>query len=486
MKKAFSLPAALLFAGLVTAQHFNPILPDNVADPSVAKFGDTYYLYGTTDIDSGLWKMGPPVVWKSKDFVNWSFEGTILDDIDWNLRVHFGDKSGFFRYWAPGAPILKDGRYYLFPTIVFPDERMGVFTLVADKPDGPFRVASGDGILFQHTDSSLTPTQPLVDDIDGEVFIEDDGQAYFVWRRRNASKIADDFSTLIGPTVKLTTHRQGYSEGPILFKRNGIYYYLYTIGGNQNYCYGYMMSKEGPLSGYYKPAGKDIFLSSSLVTGVWGPGHGNIFFDEASGKYLFVYLEFGEGSTTRQVFANELTFNEDGTIRPIVPDFNGVGYLGKPQKQAPNLALNARVSASSCKAPRVSTVEVESNRNTPDSTSMKRVSRTFDYRAENAIDGSNGTRWVATNNDKQPWIQLDFGKKTRIGRCEMAFITPTLGQAWILEASNDGIHWTKVDEQREKAIRSPHVSAINVKTRYLRLTITDGAPGLWEFKVRRT
>lgn len=60
---------------VIISQNFNPIIPDNIADPSIYKFGDTYYLYGTTDIDEGLKGMGPPVVWKSKDFVNWSFEG---------------------------------------------------------------------------------------------------------------------------------------------------------------------------------------------------------------------------------------------------------------------------------------------------------------------------------------------------------------------------------------------------------------------------
>ena len=52
------------------AQKFNPILPDWIADPSVSKFGDTFYLYGTTDIDKELSMAGVPVVWKSKDFIN--------------------------------------------------------------------------------------------------------------------------------------------------------------------------------------------------------------------------------------------------------------------------------------------------------------------------------------------------------------------------------------------------------------------------------
>lgn len=75
-------------------QNFNPIIPDNIADPSISKFGDTYYLYGTSDIDRGLEEMGPPVVWKSKDFVNWSFEGTILNEIDWNKPYVFTNREG--------------------------------------------------------------------------------------------------------------------------------------------------------------------------------------------------------------------------------------------------------------------------------------------------------------------------------------------------------------------------------------------------------
>lgn len=33
-----------------------------------------------------------------------------------------------------------------------------------------------------------------------------------------------------------------------MFKRKGIYYYVYTLSGNQNYVNAYMMSRESPLS----------------------------------------------------------------------------------------------------------------------------------------------------------------------------------------------------------------------------------------------
>ena len=49
--------------------NFNPIVPGYFADPTIEKFGDTYYLYATTDGNGG--GRGPATVWVSKDFVNW-------------------------------------------------------------------------------------------------------------------------------------------------------------------------------------------------------------------------------------------------------------------------------------------------------------------------------------------------------------------------------------------------------------------------------
>ena len=34
-----------------------------------------------------------------------------------------------------------------------------------------------------------------------------------------------------------------------MFKRKGIYYYIYTLSGHQNYVNAYMMSRESPLTG---------------------------------------------------------------------------------------------------------------------------------------------------------------------------------------------------------------------------------------------
>ncbi len=488
--KIIALLFALLTPCLIEAQNFNPIIPDNVADPSVSKFGDTYYLYGTTDIDKGLEQMGPPVVWKSKDFANWSFEGTLLPEIEWNKPYLYTNKngeqkSGYFRYWAPGRAIEKVGLYYLFPTIVSPDGTCPVYTLVSESPEGPFRFQNGDGLFGGTTPKGKKVSTPLLPDIDGEPFTDDDGVNYMYWRRWKAARVNSDFSGIEGEITTIPTKRTAYSEGPTLFKRDGIYYYVYTQGGDQNYRNAYMMSKEGPLTGFKAPKGSDVFISSSLENGVWGPGHGNIFYDADSDTYIIVYLEFGEGSTTRQVFADKMEFNSDGTIQTIIPGFKGVGYLTNPADARVNLALNAKATASSYKKEKVSTekVEIDQNDPKPNEGSVVVASRTFTYEPKNAVDGSNGTRWMASGDDKNPYLMLDFGEVKQLSQCEMAFTFPALGHAWILEKSLDGKIWTVCGMQSELIARSPHRVHNIGEAKFLRIKIIQGDAGIWEIKV---
>ena len=56
------------------------------------------------------------------------------------------------------------------------------------------------------------------------------------------ARLADDMMT-VSDIHEIETRRKEYSEGPIFFKRKGIYYYLYTIGGDENYEYYYRCSE---------------------------------------------------------------------------------------------------------------------------------------------------------------------------------------------------------------------------------------------------
>ena len=165
-REAFLLTAALLASGLTALagpapQPFGrPLIPDLVADASIVEMDGVFYCYATTDgWGRHLDTAGTPVVWTSRDFVHWSFEGSIFP-------TNFNAK-----YWAPSAPVLHNGRYYLLPTL---DGK--ITATVSDRLTGPFRTLDGQDI-FPGSGWSPFPI-PQQSAIDAEIFRDDDGQAY--------------------------------------------------------------------------------------------------------------------------------------------------------------------------------------------------------------------------------------------------------------------------------------------------------------------
>ena len=102
-----------------------------IADASIEKIGDTFYCYATTDgYGHGLDTSGPPVVWKSKDFLHWSFDGTYFPSAEYE------------KYWAPSKAVERNGKWYIYPTV---NHFMHVG--VANSPDGPFRLVRGEDVF---------------------------------------------------------------------------------------------------------------------------------------------------------------------------------------------------------------------------------------------------------------------------------------------------------------------------------------------------
>lgn len=429
------------------------LIPDMNADASIILVDDTFYCYATTDgYGRHLDTSGPPVVWKSKDFVHWSFDG-----------IYF-PSAAEQKYWAPSKAVAANGKWYIYPTI-----NNHMYPAVADSPDGPFRLARGeDKFVLPYSEESTLLRGENKYGIDTEVFIDDDGQAYAFWGGRQVAKLKQDMITL-DSIMTLPTRRHEYSEGPIFFKRKGIYYYLYTIGGDENYEYYYMMSKESPLGPYETPENHRV-STTNIETGVFGPGHGCVF--NVGEDYYFAFLEFGRRSTNRQTYVNRLEFNEDGTIRPVKVDMEGVGAL-KKVKMPKQLAPKA-IEASSIKEP----MYIAHNKDV-------RCQRTETFSPNFAIDGANGSRWMAKEDDTKNQLTIDFGKKQRIGKSHLYFVRPTAGHSYMLEGSVDEKKWEVCGGHSEVIRRSPHTDKINKKYRYLRVTIIDGIKGVWEWRIEK-
>lgn len=461
MKKSLftSLMLGLLISEPITAQtgadnpFGNALIPDMIADASIQEINGTFYCYATTDgYGRGLETSGPPVVWKSKDFVHWNFDGTYFPS------------AAKEKYWAPSKAVAANGKYYIYPTI-----NGYMYPAVADSPDGPFRLARGkDEFHKPFTTSTLLQTEDP-GGIDAEVFIDDDGQAYVFWGRRHVAKLNKDMITVDSDIQMISTPRKEYSEGPIFFKRKGIYYYLYTIGGDEKYQYAYVMSKVSPMGPFEFPK-QDIVSTTDYKKRVFGPGHGCVFSPEGTDDYYFAYLEFGRRSTNRQTYVNRLEFNEDGTIRPVELTLDGVGALRKVKREK-KIKVDT-IYASSIAEP----LHIKPMKDTL-------CRRTEYFVPAFAADGANGSRWMAADRDNESWIVADLGTTRKVRRSEVYFVRPTAEHAYLLEGSSDGKVWEACGGHEDIRIQSPHTDAPGKKYRYLRIKISEGVKGIWEWNI---
>ncbi|MBP3714071.1 MAG: family 43 glycosylhydrolase [Phocaeicola sp.] len=457
MKKVYILfIVGLVICFSIKAQVVNPfgkaLVPDMIADASIVEIDGTFYCYATTDgYDQGLKTSGPPVVWKSKDFLHWSFNGTYFPSAKDQL------------YWAPSKVIPANGKYYIYPTI-----NGHMYPAVADSPEGPFRLARGkDEFHLPYTSSTLLQGKDRYG-IDAEIFIDDDGQAYAFWGGRKVTKLGTDMITLDSIHTLTTPHKE-YSEGPIFFKRKGIYYYLYTIGGDEKYQYAYMMSKVSPFGPYEYPK-EDIISTTNYDIGLYGPGHGCVFNLQGTDSYYFAFLEFGRRSTNRQTYVNKIIFNKDGTIQPIKVTMEGVGALRKEKHPKP-LKVKA-ITTSSIMSP----LKIEHMKDSL-------FHRTEYFDPSFIVDKANGSRWMAAEDDYNAWVTLDLGKVRKVHGSDIYFVRPTAGHAYKIETSDDGYQWNVFCEQKEKRMQSPHSDQLNLKCRYIRVWITEGLAGIWEWNI---
>ena len=275
--------------------------------------------------------------------------------------------------------------------------------------------------------------------------------------------------TVSDSIVEIPIPHDVYTEGPIFFKRNGIYYFLYTLSGDENYKYAYMMSRKSPFGPWEVPE-ENIITRTNRDTGVYGPGHGSVFNVNGTDDWYFAFLEFGRNSTNRQTYVNRMEFNDDGTIKPVAVDLKGVGAL-KAVDQPKAIAIE-RLTASSVREPkRIQYFKDPTCR------------RTEYFAPKFAADGANGSRWMAAESDKAPWIVADLGKPSKVTRSKIYFERPTAGTAYLLEGSTDGTTWEACGGSQEKLMKSPRVDEVNKEYRYLRATILDGEPGVWEWRI---
>ena len=308
---------ALSLALTKAATHNNPVLPGYNADPQIAVFNHTFYMYPTTD-GMASWGATSFQAWSSTDMIQWTNRGVILNlaNVSW---CHSNA-------WSPSIA-QKGSTYYFYFTAC---GQIGVAT--SSSPTGPFTDALGKPLVATKQYGVYT--------IDPAVFIDDTGQPYLIFGNGGArlGTLNADMLSFNGTPVDITPQGGSYREAPYMFKRNGTYYLTWSVGDTRDTTYHVSYARASSIKGPFVAASNNPILSQHASLGILGTGSASIW-STSTNQYYIVYHRFaipsGNG-THREVVIDPLNFNSDGTIQHIAVSLTGLQSAVSPNPQSDN------------------------------------------------------------------------------------------------------------------------------------------------------
>jgi alpha-N-arabinofuranosidase len=287
MKHTITIITALLFCLFSQGQNTftNPIIAGGYPDPSICRVGDDFYIVNS----SFEYFPGLPIH-HSKDLVNWKLIGNGLHrpsqaSSDVNL-VTVQENGGIH------APTIRynDGTFYIITTNMHNEIPNTNFIITAKDPAGPW----SEPYVIENAPG-----------IDPDLFFDDNGKVYFVgthqpgdmsksgigaiWVQEldldNWKLVGDRYSIWDGGCDKKHT------EGPHIYKVNGIYYLLVAEGGT-GHNHAVMMAYSKDVFGPYLPSLRNPVLTSrhlSKYNWVHSTGHADLV-ELEDGRWFMVAL----------------------------------------------------------------------------------------------------------------------------------------------------------------------------------------------------
>lgn len=269
----------------------NPIAKKgDFADPFVLRYNGKYYLYCTN----------PDIrCWSSDDLLEWKLEGPTIGEDEFKDLVPF----------APEV-VYADGKFYMYTS----PSGFGHYVLESESPTGPFYKITNN---VQHA-------------IDGTIFIDDDGTWYFYWAGDEGIWGCEMKSpTEFGEPVLTGATMYGWTEGPLVCKRDGIYYMTYT--GNHYLSKGYRINaatSKHPLQGYVDEVYNPIIIHTEGE--VVGLGHSSTVLGPDLVSHYIVYHNMNEDAIRDLDIDRQLCYKNvtqilgptiDAQPAPHMPDF---------------------------------------------------------------------------------------------------------------------------------------------------------------------
>ena len=290
MKKSLIIVAHAFFFLIAKEGYFiNPIISGAHPDPSICRAGDDYYIVNS----SFEYFPGLPIH-HSKDLVNWKLIGHGLHrEEQCNGDMNLVDVQSDGGIHAPTIRYNK-GTFYIITTNVYnkgdgSPGQMVNFIITAKDPAGPW------------SDPHIIEGAP---GIDPDIFFDTNGKVYFTGTHSpgdmNANGIGEIWIQELN-IKKWKLEGQRYSvwdgafgcctEGPHLYKENGLYYLLVAEGGTgKNHAV--MIAASENIFGPYSENPRNPILTTRHLTNEYfvnSTGHADII-ELPDGRWYMVSL----------------------------------------------------------------------------------------------------------------------------------------------------------------------------------------------------
>ncbi len=208
---------SIFISAVAFAQADNPLLTSvYTADANPYVYNGRFYIVcGQDQANSTAFNMYAWRLMSSSDMNTWTDHGVIAKPADYSWMPSN-------RAWA-STIINRNNKFYFY---IATDYAVGVLT--ASSITGPYTDPLGKALIDKNTPGHAAR------DIDPDVFMDDDGQAYLFWGGDGNCRyvrLNSDMISLAGSVMDvpgLTGSGYTYLEAPFVFKTNGTYFLMYA------------------------------------------------------------------------------------------------------------------------------------------------------------------------------------------------------------------------------------------------------------------
>ena len=423
----------------------NPLLPGYFADPTIVEFDGIYYIYATTDNE--MLASGAPTLWYSRDLLNW---------YNYTLDIPTLESINLRNFWAPDIVKGDDGRYYLY----FGNCQAGcnIYGYVSSTPVGPWTKLHQDDTPVI---GSGFPRRGFPS-LDAQFFRDDDGKIYAYWGtwvHYNGGYAVGELdgksmSRMInGKNIPLEQTPEPF-EAAYVLKHKDKYILMYSSASCHDASYNVRYSYADNPYGPFTPGENNPILSTNADQSVHGPGHHSVL--KQGEDYYIVYhrhdYPMTRGGMARQVCIDSMIFENDSTIRKVIPSHRGIADIF-PSELPVDLAFGAKTKASSYYR-------------------MNSPGYDYTYKPSFATDNNNATMWKAADNSFPQTLEIDLGSVQKISRVMTQFEFASYYYQYLLEYSTNGKKWAVYADRSDNRVSgSPMIDDKEVEARFLRLKV---------------